>query len=164
LPAGKEYALTVDQLGYLFYSAHFDLTQDKTYKDPLKLDVPLTKINVGEKVVLNNIFFETDSYKLLPQSNAELAKIRNFLYANPLLKLEVGGHTDNTGTPEYNKDLSEKRAKAVYDYLNRNGDFNDRLSYKGYGEAEPVAPNSTPEGQALNRRTELKVVGRVNDK
>lgn len=163
LPAGQEYTLTVDQRGYLFYSAHFDLMQNNTFKDPLKLDIPLMKIEVGEKVVLNNIFFKTDSYSMLPQSNAELAKIVNFLNDKPYLTIEIGGHTDNTGTPAYNKELSEKRAKAVYDYLVKQGEFSQRLTYKGYGETEPIAPNTTEKGRALNRRTELKVTGKISN-
>jgi outer membrane protein OmpA-like peptidoglycan-associated protein len=76
---------------------------------------------------------------------------------NPGLKIEIGGHTDNTGGDEKNRLLSENRAKNVYDYLIAKGVAEDRLTYKGYGSTKPVAPNTTPEGKAKNRRTEFIV-------
>ena len=80
------------------------------------------------------------------------------LTKNPTLKIELGGHTDNVGRPEANQRLSEQRAKAVYDYLINKGIPSNRLSYKGYGETQPVATNDTDEGRRENRRTEIKVL------
>ena len=77
---------------------------------------------------------------------------------NPTMKVEIGGHTDSTGKAAANKVLSEKRAKAVVDYLIDNGITADRLTYKGYGPDRPVATNKTAAGRQLNRRTEFKVL------
>lgn len=158
IPTGKNYALNVDKKGYLFYSDHFELkgVHDKT--DPYRKDVPLKPIKVGETVELQNIFFEFDMYELLPESEAELNKLIGMLKDNPDLKICLQGHTDSQGTKEYNKELSRKRAKAVYDYLVENGIAKNRLSYKGFGESQPIADNDTEEGRAKNRRTEFVVI------
>ena len=75
------------------------------------------------------------------------------------VKFEIGGHTDNVGNDAYNQQLSEKRAKSVYDYLIARGVDANSLKYKGYGKSAPIGDNSTAEGREANRRTELKVVG-----
>jgi outer membrane protein OmpA-like peptidoglycan-associated protein len=74
------------------------------------------------------------------------------------LNIEISGHTDNIGSAAYNKTLSEDRAKAVVNYLTKKGISADRLTYKGYGFDQPVAPNNTEEGRQQNRRTEFKVL------
>ena len=76
---------------------------------------------------------------------------------NPDLKIEIGGHTDNTGTSEYNIKLSEARAKSVYDFLVKYGIDIHRLSYKGYGETKPIVENDSEENRAVNRRTEFRI-------
>ena len=109
--------------------------------------------------MLNNVFFESDKYELKPESASELSVVMKLLEKNPSMKIEIGGHTDNTGTEEQNKKLSENRAKSVYDYLVKNGVAPERLSYKGYAATKPIADNNTPEGKAKNRRTEFIVTG-----
>ena len=74
------------------------------------------------------------------------------------MKIEVGGYTDNTGNAAMNKILSEKRAKAVYDYFVSKGIENSRMSYAGYGSLNPIAENYTVAGQKLNRRIEIKII------
>ena len=78
--------------------------------------------------------------------------------SNISLKIEIGGHTDNKGKSAYNLDLSQKRAKAVYDYLIKNGVIATRMKYIGFGDTVPISTNDTEEGRALNRRTEMKIV------
>ncbi len=78
--------------------------------------------------------------------------------SNISIKIEVGGHTDNKGKPAYNLDLSQKRAKAVYDFLVKKGVVAARLKFKGFGDTVPISTNDTEEGRALNRRTEMKIV------
>ena len=78
---------------------------------------------------------------------------------NPNIKVQISGHTDNTGTDEYNMQLSLDRAKAVADYLISKGIDAKRLTWRGYGASKPVADNTTEEGRAMNRRTEFTVVG-----
>ena len=158
LPAGKNYAVEVLKDGYLPYSQNISL-KDSNSVTPFEVDIPLQKIKVGETVVLNNVFFESDKYSLKLESASELTVIIKLLEKNPTLKIEIGGHTDNSGTEELNKKLSENRAKSVYDYLIAKGVAAGRLSYKGYAAAKPVADNNTPEGKAKNRRTEFLVTG-----
>lgn len=156
IPAGKNYALNVSKKGYLFYSENFSL-KDRNPENPYLMDIPLQPINVGESVVLKNIFFETNSYQLKDESKAELNKLIQFMKENSFTKIQVSGHTDNTGNAQSNQKLSENRAKSVYDYLIANQLAKTRLSFKGFGSAKPIAPNDTPEGKAQNRRTEFTV-------
>jgi len=160
LPTQEEYALNVRKEGYLFYSDNFKLTGENPSTDPYLMDIPLNPIKVGEKVILRNIFFDTDKYDLKETSRIELNFLNELLLNNLSLKIEIGGHTDNIGSEEYNKILSLNRAKAVYDYLIDNGISTERLAYQGYGFSQPVADNSTEPGRAMNRRTEIKVTGK----
>ena len=160
LPVDNDYALNVSKDGYLFYSEHFSLKKKEDVTEPYRLNVDLQPIKFGEKVVLKNIFFETASYSLLPESKTELEKLRLFMESNPSVILEIGGHTDNVGKPEDNQILSEKRAKAVWLYLVKHNIAEKRTTFKGYGETEPISINSTPDGRALNRRTEFTVIDR----
>lgn len=158
LPANHDYALTVSKDGYLFYSENFNLTGENPSTDPVLMDVPLIPLQAGAKVVMKNVFFETDRFDLLEPSKVELNKLADLLTKNPALKVELGGHTDNVGKDDYNLTLSENRAKAVMTYLVENGIAPERLTYKGYGKTQPVDTNDTEAGRANNRRTEFKVV------
>ena len=158
LPLGKEYAFNVSKEGYLFYSANFELKEKTDIIDPYILDIKLKKIKVGGFVVLRNVFYETASYELLPESKVELQKLIDFLNLNPTLVIEIAGHTDNIGSQEYNQKLSEARAREVFKYLVNHGINSSRLTYTGYGFSEPMSTNETPDGRALNRRTEFRVV------
>ncbi len=158
LPVGKEYAFNVSKSGYLFHSENFALKQLRKAEDPIQLDIPLSAIEIGKVSVLRNIFFEIGKFALLSQSKAELDKLIDFLTNNPQVNIEIGGHTDSIGSAEMNQELSENRAKSVYDYLVENGVGQSRLSFHGYGFTVPLATNETEEGRAKNRRTEFKVV------
>lgn len=159
LPSGKNFALNVSREGYLFYSENFSLADVDTTKlpEPFRLDVGLEPIKVGQSTVLKNIFYETASAELKSDSRAELERIAIFLNANPDVKIEISGHTDNVGDKKYNLGLSERRAQSVYNYLIANGISASRLSYKGYGDTKPVATNDTDKGRQLNRRTEMVI-------
>ena len=156
--AGKNYALNVSRKGYLFYSENFALKDVKTAMDPLIMDVPLQAVKTGEHVILKNIFFETNSYELKNESHTELDKLSEFLTKNSLIKIEISGHTDNTGEKTHNLELSTNRAKSVYDYLILAGISAARLSYKGYGDTVPVYPNDSDIHKAANRRTEFSII------
>ena len=158
LPTDSNYALNVTADGYLFYSDHFSFEGVHSRTDPFRKDIPMERIDVGSRIVLNNIFFDTDSHTLKPSSVTELNKLYDFLVRHPEIYVEISGHTDNTGPATYNQKLSEKRAQSVVNYLVERGIGHDRLLWAGYGEERPVAGNSTEAGRALNRRTELKVV------
>lgn len=117
------------------------------------------KYEVGARIELRNIYFETAKSVLLPKSKEELEKLADLLYDYPDMKIEISGHTDNVGSDADNKALSEARAKAVVDYLiKKNKKYADRLTFKGYGEEDPIDTNDTDEGRARNRRVEFKVI------
>jgi outer membrane protein OmpA-like peptidoglycan-associated protein len=130
--------------------------QDAT--DPLSLNIGLRQIATGEKVILKNIFFDTDKFILKDESKIEIDKLIEFMNTNPRIKIEVGGHTDNIGEKKKNEVLSNNRAKAVFDYLVLKGILPSRLSFKGYADMQPIADNKTEAGKKLNRRTEFKIV------
>lgn len=158
LPVDHQYALNVSSEWYLFYSENFNLTGEYSAAEPLHKDIPLKKISVGESVVLENIFYETDKFELKEESKIELQKLISYLNQYPSLKIEISGHTDNVGTEDYNLELSGKRAASVFQYLVDEGISPGRLESKGYGFSLAVASNDTEEGRAKNRRTEFKVV------
>jgi outer membrane protein OmpA-like peptidoglycan-associated protein len=154
---GKEYAVYVNRKQYLFESLNFDYKAAKDF-NPLTLDIYLTPIQAGSHVTLNNIFFETNSYKLEDKSLVELNKLINFINLNPKQQIELSGYTDNVGSAEANMKLSAMRAKAVYDYLISKGIKPTFITYKGYGASSPVADNTTEEGRQKNRRLEIKIL------
>lgn len=167
LPAGKDYALNVTKDKYLFYSENFNLTEVATFDQPFQLNIELQPImsdttaaampSIGKPVALRNVFFETGSASLLPQSAAELDRLVALLTQMPDLRVQINGHTDNVGNDQDNQTLSEQRAKAVHDYLLNKGIDKARLRFKGFGESKPVETNDTPEGRAKNRRTEFEL-------
>jgi OOP family OmpA-OmpF porin len=157
LTEGSEYALNVDEAGYLFHSEFLDFKKTDQF-NPMKLDVYLNPVRKGKAVVLNNIFFASSSYALEDKSKTELEKVIVFLHKNPDVKIELGGHTDDVGSDKDNQILSMKRAEAVYKYLVSNGVSAARLQFKGYGEVQPVSDNSSETGRKKNRRIEFKVL------
>ena len=157
LPAGKSYALNVSRDGYLFYSDNFQLKNAKSAKEPVLKDVPLKPIKAGQSIVLKNIFYDTDKFDLKPESKTELDKLISFLNKNPKIHFEISGHTDNVGSKPYNQNLSEKRARTVFDYLVTAGIQSSRISFKGYGDSKPIAENTTDDGRSQNRRTEFLI-------
>ncbi|MET4106715.1 OmpA family protein [Hymenobacter sp. UYP22] len=159
LPSGINYGIVVRKDGYLFHSENFDLPAKAAYSEVVK-DIALKKLDVGVKVVLNNIFFDFDKATLRKESTNELERLQKLLTETPALRLEISGHTDNVGKAEYNKDLSQRRAKAVVDYLVAKGIDKGRLTFAGYGDTQPVASNASKTGRQLNRRTEFKVTGK----
>ncbi|MEP7254280.1 MAG: OmpA family protein [Ferruginibacter sp.] len=157
LPVGKDYAFNVNRKGYLFYSDNFSLLDNKI-DSVFTVNIPLQPIEKGATIVLKNIFFETGKFELKPESIMELNKLVLLLTDNPNLKIQIDGHTDNVGQEKDNLLLSNNRAKAVVGYLLNKAINPQRLSYKGFGAGNPVAGNTTEQGRALNRRTELSVI------
>ena len=127
-------------------------------RSSMKENTLLDSLQVGSTVILHNIFFDYDKATLLQQSYNELHMLIGMLKANPKMKIEVRGHTDGRGSDDYNRRLSENRAKAVVDYLVSKGIDPRRLQYKGFGKSMPIATNATEEGRARNRRVEFKII------
>lgn len=158
IPTNKNYMLNVSKEGYLFFSENFSLKGVYEVSEPFYKDVPMYPILAGRSIVLNNIFYETDSYQLKKESFPELNKLLDFLQNNKTLRIEISGHTDNVGSEEYNLELSTKRAESVVSYLVEKGIGKERLISVGYGYSKPVASNDTEEGRSKNRRTEFLIV------
>lgn len=157
LPAGKNYGIAVKKEGYLFHSENFDIPATSAFQEVTK-DVELKGIVVGSKIILKNIFFDFDKATLRPESTNELQRLTKLLIDVPSLKIEISGHTDSKGANDYNAKLSDNRSKAVVDYLIKAGITANRLTYKGYGEDQPISTNDTDVGRQLNRRTEFKII------
>jgi len=157
LPAKKSYMVDVRGTGFLSDMKRINIPS--TFSEEVyNLDMTLIKVKVGKKVVLNNILFETGKSVLTTGSYAELDRLYNILIDNPLMKIEISGHTDNTGSAALNNSLSASRAKSVVDYLIHKGIDVARLQYKGFGPLQPIADNTTPEGRKMNRRVEFKIL------
>ena len=144
-----------DEKGKDIYSFELD---EKVQPRKTRNWISEQKIIPGETIVLDNVFFRTDSYELDSVSFKELEELYTYLIENLLIKIEVRGHTDNTGNPDYNLNLSVNRARSVYNYLINKGINKERISYKGFGSTIPRSDNDTIEGRALNRRTEFKII------
>ena len=106
---------------------------------------------------MKGVFFDVDDYELKPESYPELLQLAEFLRLNPEVRIEIAGHTDNTGSDKHNYQLSENRAFEVYKFLFLKHIGKERMSYRGYGKDYPLAPNDTEEGKARNRRTEIRI-------
>lgn len=157
VPTGKSYALNVSKTGYLFYSDNFSVKDASKAKEPFQLNILLNPLKEGSSITLNNIFFDTNSSDLKPESKTELEKLSAFLKQNAKVKVEISGHTDNVGEDKSNLFLSDKRAKSVVDYIIKSGIAAERLLAKGYGETKPITTNDSEEGRAKNRRTECRI-------
>lgn len=158
LPSTGRFAFNAFAEGFLFHSENFTLAENNDPKQFFLLDIKLKPIEKGEIMVLKNIFFETASAELLKESQSELNKLVELMQKNKVLKIEVGGHTDNVGSDESNLKLAQNRAKSVVDYLISKGINEQRLTSKGYGSKMPIGDSSSEEGRAKNRRTEFKVI------
>ncbi|WP_198152538.1 OmpA family protein [Draconibacterium sediminis] len=160
LPVGRNYAFNVSEDGFMFYSQSMRLADENSLTDPFILNIELEPIEVGAEMDLHNIYYETDSFAILSESEPELQKLVDFLKNNGGLKVEIQGHTDSSGNPESNLELSKLRAKSVVDYLVENGIPGGRLQSEGYGDTKAVATNETVEGRRLNRRTTIKIIAK----
>lgn len=157
LKTNMKYALTIDKDGYLFYTEFYNMPAIQR-DQPIELFIDLEKIELGNSVVLKNIFFDTDKSDIKDESKQELEKLIDFLSENNSIRIEISGHTDNVGDSKHNMVLSENRAKSVCDFLTNNGIEKSRLTYKGFGDTQPIKQNNTDENRAKNRRTEFKII------
>ncbi len=124
-------------------------------KLPIPVSKSFEKIEKGKAIILNNVYFEQSSFIMKKESYPELDKVVSILKSNPVTRIEIGGHTDNVGDQRLNLALSENRAKVILNYIVSKGINEERLLYKGYGGAKPVAPNDTEENKRKNRRVEI---------
>jgi outer membrane protein OmpA-like peptidoglycan-associated protein len=118
----------------------------------------LVPIKVQATITLNNIFFDFDKYSLKAESYPELERITKFLVENKNIQIGIAGHTDNTGTGEYNMKLSERRSRSVANYLIKNNIDKRRIEIQYYGKTKPISANDTLEGRRKNRRVEFIIL------
>jgi outer membrane protein OmpA-like peptidoglycan-associated protein len=123
--------------------------------------VDVTTTDNGQAILVNlpnGVTFDVDSYSLKPEFRTTLDQIADNLKQYPDSLIDVYGHTDSTGSPQYNQTLSENRAATVANYLAMRGVSDARIRSRGYGETMPIAGNDTDQGRARNRRVEIKIV------
>jgi outer membrane protein OmpA-like peptidoglycan-associated protein len=122
-----------------------------------KLEIKKEEIKVGQVFQLENVYFDFNKWDLLPASYTELDKVVKFMTENPKVEIELSGHTDNVGKPDYNMNLSQKRAESVRAYVLSRGVDSKRITAKGYGMNKPIASNETSMGRDQNRRVEFMI-------
>ncbi|MDA1121769.1 MAG: OmpA family protein [Bacteroidetes bacterium] len=148
------YAVSTD---HLFLKTTLDLSDvtDYFYQDyPIELE----KIKPGAKLTLDEIYFASNSTEIDESSYDELGAVYNFIRSNARLVVEIAAHTDDVGSHENNRALSEARAQAVVDLLVSKGVNAARIVGKGYGENEPIAANNSSENRSKNRRVEFRIL------
>lgn len=158
LPPGAAYTITVKSItdstkyGTLTIPA---LKPDEFFNDPFKVNI---KFEAARTYTLKNVHFDIGKATLRPASFPALEELFGYLKNKEDIKVEIAGHTDNTGRDSTNLKLSQLRAETIRDYLIKKGIPSPRISAKGYGSTEPVADNATEEGRQLNRRTEVRIL------
>ena len=160
LPAGKKYGYFVEMEGYYPVSGNLNtegLTSGKDIERNITMNSIEDILQGKVAIVLENIFFDTNKYQLRAESFPELARLAAFIRQNPTAVLEISGHTDNSGSADANRTLSQRRADAVKNHLLSLGCPADNIRAKGYGADKPIADNTTEQGKAKNRRVEFKI-------
>lgn len=157
----NDFIITVKKDNYAF-SSQLVLKDSIKNSKPIKInDIVADTIAVGQKYLLDNIYYKTNSAELDPRSMVVIDEFVEFLKSHPTIKIEVHGHTDNIGNPKDNLALSTDRAFTVRDKLLEKGIDEKRLiKFVGYGASKPIADNGTEKGRAKNRRTEFVIVGK----
>jgi outer membrane protein OmpA-like peptidoglycan-associated protein/tetratricopeptide (TPR) repeat protein len=152
-------AITASAEQHAFTSQMIEIKNDVSFKNPPKIDsMELKKTEKGKSFVLNNIYYQTGSDELFPESIIVLNEFAFFLKDHPEMKIEIQGHTDNTGNAQENIELSQKRAEKVIQFLQEKGVDKANIRAKGYGAEKPIASNNTADGRSKNRRTEFLVL------
>ncbi len=149
------YNVRVSAEGYLPETFPVEIVKGETAIKNVKL---VKKLEKEEKIVLRGINFASGSAVIPPSEYPVLDQVVQVLKANEKVRVEIGGHTDSVGSETYNQSLSGRRAQSVRNYLIQRGIDASRLESRGYGEYQPVAPNTTREGRSQNRRIEFRVL------
>ena len=159
LPYDKNYSIraTADNFFAISENLNLDSLVKAGYKEIHK-DLYLVPIEIGQVVRLNNVFFDFDKATLREESFVELDRVVKLLNDNPTIEIDMGAHTDNKGSDEYNMKLSSSRAQSVMEYILSKGIAENRIQSHGYGETKPVVDNDTDENRQLNRRVEFTII------
>jgi len=159
LKPNKDYRVMGNAREYLANEVEFttrNITKDTELE--YDIDIYLERIEIDAPIVLQNIYYDFDKYDLRPESVVELDRLTKIMNDNPHITIELGSHTDTNGSEEYNIQLSRNRAKSVVEYLLKNKISPDRLTFRGYGESQPmVYPEMNDADEQANRRTEFRI-------
>lgn len=165
----SDYRLVLNKEGYFKTEHAFALEENATHSDTVAISLCMREVEVDKPIVISNIYYDFDKATLRPESKHTLDSLADALRLNPGMVVEMSAHTDAIGTEAYNDDLSQRRAQSCVDYLISVGISEEKLVAKGYGESQPIAPNTNPdgtdnpEGRQKNRRTEFKVIRTLDE-
>ncbi len=162
LRQGDQYeVLTSGDRGYLLSTNKIvvPIVKEGEKAETADVEIAVTALAVGVNLILNNISFKSNSAQLSSNSLLELDRVKDFMLLNSTVRIEISAHSDDVGADAYNKQLSQKRANSVLDYLVQKNIATNRMESIGYGEQKPIVLNDSEENRAINRRVELKVIG-----
>jgi outer membrane protein OmpA-like peptidoglycan-associated protein len=157
----SDYTATSDVQGYMNESVSFT-TKYKPF-GIIKEVINIEKVEVGQKFVMENIYYDFDKWDIRPEAAEELDKLVKIMKDNPSWKVELSSHTDCRGNDSYNMKLSQKRAESAVDYIVSKGISRNKITAKGYGESQLVnhcddGVECTEEQHQMNRRTEFEII------
>lgn len=152
LPLGKNFVTVTDAEGCT------EVLNVETLKQKSLPDLDIAKLEVGQVLRINDLYFQADSSLITDESYSVLNEIYEFMSDNPKVKIEIGGHTNGIPPHEYCDRLSSSRAVNVGAYLKDKGIQEDRIVAKGYGKREPIASNNSLAGRKKNQRVEIKIL------
>jgi OOP family OmpA-OmpF porin len=161
---GQRQGLDDDEIDHLAYVAEQKAAIAKSQavehrsQDELLQQLRAERTSRGMVVTLEDVLFQVNGAQLQPGAQAELLRLADYLKRNPDRKILIEGHTDNSGSSEYNLQLSQLRAQSVESYLLASGVSPDRIRAIGYGETRPEAPNDSATGRQQNRRVEIVIL------
>lgn len=158
LPQGDSYHVSLKGIGDTTKYAIINvpaLGPDEYFTEPFWVNI---KFEPARSYTLENVHFDTDKATLRQSSYAELNELLEYLQHHSDIKVEIAGHTDNTGTTAHNLKLSQERANTIRNFLIKKGISPQRVAAKGYGANEPIADNESETGRQLNRRTEVRIL------
>ena len=157
IPERDSVLLSAEAENYFYFSRLESLERSGGDELDHRVVIGMKPISFSERLVLDHLYFDTDSFSLRPNSEAELQLIVGMMKVNPRISIVIEGYTDSSGTKIYNQELSQKRANAIKEALIRRGIDASRILATGMGDANPRGDNQTEEGRALNRRTEMRI-------
>jgi outer membrane protein OmpA-like peptidoglycan-associated protein len=162
LDSERELNINVTASGYLNQSLKLEAHEIGV----MKQTILMMKMEMNKTFVLDNIYYDLDSWKILPSSEIELNKLVTIMKENPTIRIELGSHTDSRGSDQYNLTLSQKRSESAVAYIIKNGILKSRIIAKGYGETKLLnrcknGVACTDQEHRVNRRTEFKIIGFV---
>lgn len=158
LPVGRNYALKSTQKGYLGINDTLKLVNEKKYRE-IQYDFQMMQIRAGQKMILNNLFFERAKFDITEPSYEELNRIISLMNEYPTMEVMLEGYTDNQGDLMKNVELAQNRVNAVKRYLVQKGGIDqNRISVKSWGPTRPIASNATEETRKKNRRVEFTIL------